>query len=145
MTDRILGRAMWLLLPAWLVSELAATRLHLTWTVALARVALATWLAIAMYFLARILTRVALRRWRYGPARDRVFAVLVDADQPMSGLDVARASQVGAGRALLVLARYERDGLVKSEWERPQPYPDGRPRRRLYRLTEQGRVLCMKR
>jgi DNA-binding PadR family transcriptional regulator len=37
------------------------------------------------------------------------------------------------------LARLEAGALLTSDWETPEPLPNGRPRRRLYVVTEEGR------
>jgi DNA-binding PadR family transcriptional regulator len=84
-----------------------------------------------------------LARWanRRDVARQRrVLAVMLLREVlqlgPTSGYPIGVASGDWA-MAYAALARLEREGHVDSEWE---PAPEGRPRRRLYRLTDTGRM-----
>jgi PadR family transcriptional regulator PadR len=39
--------------------------------------------------------------------------------------------------------RFEKEGLLTSEWEEADPQQEGRPRRRLYRITGAGQRLAL--
>ena len=54
------------------------------------------------------------------------------------GLQVAREANLQTGTIYLALARLEKAGWVESRWEEVDPSAEGRPRRRLYRLTAVG-------
>jgi PadR family transcriptional regulator len=54
------------------------------------------------------------------------------------GLELSRATGLAAGTLYPILARLERAGWLMSEWEESDPKADGRPRRRYYRLSEDG-------
>ncbi|HEY7270141.1 MAG TPA: PadR family transcriptional regulator, partial [Dehalococcoidia bacterium] len=48
-------------------------------------------------------------------------------------------SLVAHGTLYKALDRLRRAGLIESRWEEPEPaHAEGRPRRRLYRLTQAG-------
>jgi DNA-binding PadR family transcriptional regulator len=66
--------------------------------------------------------------------------VLLSGASRLSGYPISRAAMVGAGNVYLILARLERLGWVCSEWETPNPLPDGRGRRRFYSLTLTARA-----
>lgn len=69
-----------------------------------------------------------------------IFQVLLDApDDEAYGLEVVRASGVGAGTAYAVLRRLEDEGFLDGRWEQISPEDEGRPPRRYYRLTGEGR------
>lgn len=54
------------------------------------------------------------------------------------GLALMRDTGLKSGSLYPILSRLERDGLVGSRWEDIDPSAEGRPRRRLYRLTPDG-------
>lgn len=67
-----------------------------------------------------------------------VLAALVrEPDGWRYGYDLTRETGVGAGTLYPLLDRWERQGLLESEW-RPAEKP-GRPARHAYRLTSAGR------
>lgn len=72
----------------------------------------------------------------------RVIAVLLTDPTNLSAwpLAMARLAGVKSGTLYPLLSRLEAAGLVTSEWEERAFPDDGRPRRRLYRLTQGGRV-----
>jgi DNA-binding PadR family transcriptional regulator len=76
-------------------------------------------------------------------AERRVLLVLLSGAANLSGYPLARAARVSSGRVYVVLDRLENLGWVTGEWESPDPLPDGRPRRRFYRLTGKGRSEAM--
>jgi DNA-binding PadR family transcriptional regulator len=70
---------------------------------------------------------------------------LRDGDPDFYGFAVATEVDGEAGRRLTahgtlykVLERLERDGLLASRWEDEEDFAEPRPRRRLYRVTEQA-------
>jgi PadR family transcriptional regulator, regulatory protein PadR len=69
-----------------------------------------------------------------------ILQVLLDspADEAY-GLEVVRASGVGAGTAYAVLRRLEDEGLLDGRWEEISPEDEGRPPRRYYKLNGEGR------
>lgn len=68
-----------------------------------------------------------------------IFAVLTeDPGQPRYGLEIAREANLRHTTIYDTLARLEGAGWLRSEWEEIDPRVDGRPRRRLYRLTGLG-------
>ena len=54
------------------------------------------------------------------------------------GLDLSEAAGVGTGTVYPILVRLEQAGWVVSEWETVNPSEEGRPRRRYYKLSEDG-------
>lgn len=70
--------------------------------------------------------------------RDRVLAVFKDGEE-LSGADVITRTGAMSGSVYAVLYRLEDKGLLVSRWEEHadgEPnFPDGKPRRRLYRRT----------
>ena len=56
------------------------------------------------------------------------------------GFDVMEACDLPSGTVYPALRRLERAGLLKSRWEdAAEAHADGRPRRRTYSLTDEGR------
>jgi DNA-binding PadR family transcriptional regulator len=56
------------------------------------------------------------------------------------GFDVIEATALASGTVYPALSKHERDGYVRSSWEDAEvAHRDGRPPRRYYRLTPQGR------
>jgi DNA-binding PadR family transcriptional regulator len=69
----------------------------------------------------------------------RVLRVFLE--QPTSSLagsDIWRETGVLSGTLYPILSRLEKAGWLKSEWEQLDPSLEGRPRKRLYRLTGVG-------
>jgi PadR family transcriptional regulator PadR len=65
-------------------------------------------------------------------------AMLAEPTREMYGLQVCREAGLPSGTAHPILARLERLGWAESRWEDTDPQEEGRPRRRYYRLTEDG-------
>ena len=70
---------------------------------------------------------------------------LRDGEPEFYGFAVATEVDGEAGRALTahgtlykVPERLERDGLLVSRWEEPEDFDEPRPRRRLYRVSDQA-------
>lgn len=83
------------------------------------------------------------------PLEERVLEIarrrLRDGDGEFHGFAVATELGSDGGRRLTahgtlykVLDRLERQGLLSSRWEGPEEYDGSRPRRRLYRVSEDG-------
>ena len=75
---------------------------------------------------------LGLRRLRDGEPEFYGFAVAVELDG-----DEGRGL-TAHGTLYKVLERLERDSLLVSRWEEPEEFDEPRPRRRLYRVTEQA-------
>src|SRR4051794_37562521 len=54
------------------------------------------------------------------------------------GLELAKAAGIPTGTIYPILRRVESSGWVESSWEQINPSEEGRPRKRLYRLTGLG-------
>lgn len=67
-----------------------------------------------------------------------VVPMLDDPTRPWYGLELAEASGLRSGTIYPALARLEGAGWLTSHWEDVDPKQAGRPRRRLYELTNQG-------
>jgi PadR family transcriptional regulator PadR len=65
--------------------------------------------------------------------------VMLDgADRELYGLELVEATGLPPGTIYPIMARLEGAGWVTSRWEETGEEPKGRPRRRYYRLTEDG-------
>jgi PadR family transcriptional regulator, regulatory protein PadR len=63
------------------------------------------------------------------------------ADDPKRGLwnyAISKRLLIKANTSVLILGRMERAGWITSDWEKPQAVAVGRPRRRIYRITDFG-------
>lgn len=67
-------------------------------------------------------------------------ALLDDAAREMYGLELVAAAGLPTGTIHPILARLEGLGWVVSRWEELDPREAGRPRRRYYKLTDDGAV-----
>jgi DNA-binding PadR family transcriptional regulator len=65
-------------------------------------------------------------------------AFLDDPRLPRYGFDLMRGTRLQSGTLYPILARLERLGWVVSRNEDIDPFAEGRPARRFYRLTEHG-------
>ena len=77
-------------------------------------------------------------RMRVTDSLRRMLRVLVDAEVPLSGLDITQRAELHAGTIHPKLAALETREWITSEWEIPVS-PDV-PRRRVYRMTPFGRT-----
>lgn len=62
-------------------------------------------------------------------------------DQPevhLSGSDINKTSHLPSGTLYPLLARFEHHGWLASHWEEINPSTEGRPRKKLYWITEVG-------
>jgi len=69
-------------------------------------------------------------------------ALVSDLEGEWYGLALMRAAGLKSGTVYPILARLERARWITSEWETADPSTEGRPRRRLYRLTPNGYALA---
>jgi DNA-binding PadR family transcriptional regulator len=66
-------------------------------------------------------------------------ALIADPTRRIHGFELCAATGQPSGTVYPILARLEGLGWLESEWEEPEVHvPAGRPRRRYYRLTEDG-------
>jgi PadR family transcriptional regulator, regulatory protein PadR len=66
-------------------------------------------------------------------------ALLADPAREMYGLQICAGAGLPSGTIHPILARLEHQyGWLTSRWENIKPEDEGRPRRRYYRLTEDG-------
>jgi PadR family transcriptional regulator, regulatory protein PadR len=66
-------------------------------------------------------------------------ALLAEPTQEMYGLQICEQAGLPSGTIHPILARLEREhGWLESHWENIKPEEEGRPRRRYYKLTEDG-------
>lgn len=56
------------------------------------------------------------------------------------GFELCKAAGLKSGTVYPSLVRLERTGWLTSEWEEVDPSVEGRPQRRIYRLTGQGEL-----
>ena len=65
--------------------------------------------------------------------------LLAEPTQEMYGLQICEQAGLPSGTIHPILARLEREhGWLESRWEDVKPTEEGRPRRRYYKLTEDG-------
>jgi DNA-binding PadR family transcriptional regulator len=68
-------------------------------------------------------------------------ALLDRPDTELYGLEIVRASGLEPGTIYPILQRLRAAGWVSDRWEDPEPaHTGGRPPRRYYRLTTEGRA-----
>jgi len=67
---------------------------------------------------------------------------LADVKTPLCGVDIVDAIGTPPGSLYPMLRRFEDAGWLSSKWETASPKKLGRPRRRLYRMTKDGRKLA---
>src|ERR1700710_1698197 len=65
-------------------------------------------------------------------------AFLQNPTQQLSGAEVHQRCGIASGTLYPILLRLESAGWFVSQWESIDPSAEGRPRRRLYRLTSTG-------
>jgi DNA-binding PadR family transcriptional regulator len=64
--------------------------------------------------------------------------MLAEPTREMYGLEICAAAGLPSGTIHPILGRFEKLGWLESRWEDASPQQEGRPRRRYYRLTEDG-------
>jgi DNA-binding MarR family transcriptional regulator len=65
-------------------------------------------------------------------------AFLENPTDALAGADIARRGHLASGTLYPILLRLESAGWLTSRWETIDPSDAGRPRRRLYRITQTG-------
>ena len=65
-------------------------------------------------------------------------AMVEDPEQEWYGLELSKRSRLKPGTIYPILARLLDSAWVERRWEEIDPAKEGRPRRRLYRLTRIG-------
>ena len=65
-------------------------------------------------------------------------AMLAEPTQEMYGLQICQEAGLPSGTIHPILARLEGLGWLESRWEDTTPQDEGRPRRRYYRMTQDG-------
>ncbi len=78
-------------------------------------------------------------RRRLPKSHRRVMVTFLANSRPCSGFQLGDRARVGTGTLYPVLATLERLGWIEAQLEEPNPLPPGMGRRRLYRLTPEGR------
>ena len=64
--------------------------------------------------------------------------LLTDPTRELYGLQICAEAGLPSGTIHPILARLERLGWVESQWEDIDVHEEGRPRRRYYKMTEDG-------
>src|SRR5580692_1912643 len=65
-------------------------------------------------------------------------ALLAEPTREMYGLQICTTAGLPSGTIHPILARFESMGWLESRWEDAVPQDEGRPRRRYYKLTDDG-------
>jgi PadR family transcriptional regulator, regulatory protein PadR len=73
-----------------------------------------------------------------GPTLKVLGALLSDTQVEFSGAEVSRATKLASGTLYPILYRLEHAGWLESRWEEDDAKTLGRPRRRLYWVTNLG-------
>lgn len=60
----------------------------------------------------------------------------------LCGADLLKVTNLSTGTLYPILLRFEKYGLLESEWEDVKPNEAGRPRRRLYKITLHGKRIA---
>lgn len=69
-------------------------------------------------------------------------AFVENPSKPMTGSALMNTTGLSSGTLYPMLIRFESHDLLESEWERETPQELGRPQRRFYRLTDNGRAIA---
>jgi PadR family transcriptional regulator PadR len=73
-----------------------------------------------------------------GPAL-RMLKIFVEYPaKEFSGAEIFKVTGIGSGTLYPLLARFEQVKWLASKWEKIDPSEEGRPRRRLYKITPHG-------
>lgn len=65
-------------------------------------------------------------------------AFLSGSRRDLAGSDLAKETVIASGSLYPILARLEKAGWLAGTWEEIDPAEEGRPRKRFYRLTDDG-------
>jgi PadR family transcriptional regulator, regulatory protein PadR len=63
-----------------------------------------------------------------------------DPEAELAGADIERATKIAKGTIYPTLTRMHRRGWLTWRWEEIDPKAEGRPRKRLYKITGQGEL-----
>lgn len=58
--------------------------------------------------------------------------------EELSGADITKLTGIQPGSLYPILRRLDAKGVLSSRWENIEPHKEGRPQKRLYKLTEAG-------
>jgi PadR family transcriptional regulator, regulatory protein PadR len=64
----------------------------------------------------------------------------IDPRRELAGADLIIGARVASGTIYPMLQRFEDAGWLSSEWEKGDPSTQGRPLRRMYRITSAGKA-----
>jgi DNA-binding PadR family transcriptional regulator len=67
-------------------------------------------------------------------------ALLTDPTEELYGLEIAERTNLLPGSTYPILVRLLEAGWIEDRWEEDDPHDKRRPRRRYYKLTEDGAV-----
>lgn len=76
--------------------------------------------------------------------QQQVLLYMLRKNTPMHGLEIYRALNRSSGTVYPILDRFEDRGWVTSRWEKIDPSKEGRPARRIYKLTAKGKTQARK-
>jgi PadR family transcriptional regulator, regulatory protein PadR len=65
-------------------------------------------------------------------------ALLADPTEELYGLEIAERTNLLPGSTYPILVRLRQAGWIQDRWEEGDPHDKQRPRRRYYKLTEDG-------
>ena len=71
-----------------------------------------------------------------------ILKFFVENPAPRSGADIMKGTGLLSGTTYPVLYRFEREGLLESEWEVGDPRALGRRLRKFYTVTSRGRAVA---
>lgn len=69
-----------------------------------------------------------------------VLSQFLSRPNPLSGADIVNETEMLTGTLYPILKRLEEFRWLQSDWEKVDPREEGRPKKRLYRLTGLGRT-----
>ena len=69
-------------------------------------------------------------------------AFLANPRRTLHGYELIQAARISSGTLYPLLLRFEKEGLLTSTWEEIDPVDEGRPRRRLYKITGTGQQVA---
>jgi PadR family transcriptional regulator PadR len=72
------------------------------------------------------------------PTQLVIRTLLAEPTREMYGLQICTDAGLPSGTIHPILARLERIGWLESRWEQVDAHEEGRPRRRYYRMTQDG-------
>jgi DNA-binding PadR family transcriptional regulator len=79
-----------------------------------------------------------------GPTLKLLKLLLENPRQRRSGAEISKITRLGSGTLYPLLQRLEIAKWIEGDWENVEPSEVGRPKRRLYKLTQSGQVAATK-